>query len=244
MFVATGNTFGTTVWRQGEAILRLHRGPAFTSTTTDYFAPTDWHQLDAVDQDLGASAPLLFDAPGATPSALVASLGKDGRTYLLDRNNLGGIGGAVASVRFATSRFINTQAAYTSPRGTFIVTQPLITVPGPCPPTSRGGFGDLMGIRVTPTAPPAIQVAWCTIQHGRGSPMVTMTSTSGRDAIVWSVGAEGDNRLHGFNAENGATIFDGGPPGSLGVVQHFQTPIAAKGRVFVAANNRLWAFTP
>jgi hypothetical protein len=62
---------------------------------------------------------------------------------------------------------------------------------------------------------------------------------------VWSVGAEGDERLHGFDADTGAVVFDGGGPGdvmSAGVVR-FSTAIAAKGRIFVAARSTVYAFT-
>ncbi|MFO0725391.1 MAG: PQQ-binding-like beta-propeller repeat protein [Myxococcota bacterium] len=242
LFVVTGNTFGATTWSHGEAVLRLNPGPVFSATTADYFAPSDWQYLDSVDLDLGGSAPVLFDVPGATPSQLIAAFGKNGKAYLVDRTNLGGISPGIGTRQIANGRIINAPAAYRTARGTYIALNPQLSVPGQCP--IRGGFGDLIGIQITPTAPPAIEVAWCSKQHGHGSPMVTMTSTSGTDSIVWVVGAEGDNQLRGFNAENGATIFDGGPPGLLGVVQHFQTPIAAKGRIFVAANRRLWAFTP
>jgi hypothetical protein len=71
--------------------------------------------------------------------------------------------------------------------------------------------------------------------------MVTMTE-GGANAIVWSVGAEGDNRLRGFDGDTGKIVF--GPSEAIGQVRRFQTPIAAKGRIFVASDNRIYAFKP
>src|SRR5881409_2573861 len=98
MFVVTGNTFNTGGnWMGGEAIVRLQAGPIFTGQPTDYWTPINWLGLDNNDTDLGGCSTTLIDVPGATPSKLVLALGKDGKGYLLNRNNLGGITSAVAA---------------------------------------------------------------------------------------------------------------------------------------------------
>ena len=79
------------IWGGGEAVIRFQPGPIFSGNPSDYWAPTNWFDLDQGDVDLGGSGPLLVDVPGATPSSLVVAMGKDGNAYLLDRNNLGGI---------------------------------------------------------------------------------------------------------------------------------------------------------
>ena len=81
----------------GEAVIRFQPGPIFTGSPADYWAPLNWLTLDNNDKDLGSCGPLLVDVPGATPSALVVAIGKDGNAYLLDRNDLGGISEPVAS---------------------------------------------------------------------------------------------------------------------------------------------------
>ena len=68
-FMATGNTFNTGGnWGGGEAIIRFQPGPIFTGDPSDYWAPSNWLQLDNGDVDLGGSGPLLVDVPGAIPS--------------------------------------------------------------------------------------------------------------------------------------------------------------------------------
>ena len=61
---------------------------------------------------------------------------------------------------------------------------------------------------------------------------------------MWAVGAEGDQRLHGYDGATGAVIFAGGGAGdAMASTSRFITPIIAKGRLFVAADGQLYAFT-
>ncbi|HSS01990.1 MAG TPA: hypothetical protein VLM79_33255, partial [Kofleriaceae bacterium] len=64
------------------------------------------------------------------------------------------------------------------------------------------------------------------------------------DPIVWVVGAEGDERLHGYDGDTGAVVFAGGGAGdAMASTSRFNTPIVVKGRMFVAADGQLYAFT-
>jgi hypothetical protein len=191
--------------------------------------------LDASDIDIGGTGPLVVDVPGATPSALLVGLGKDGKIYLVDRSNLGGIGGQVAVAQVASSEIINAAASYTTAQGTYVAFK---GNGSSCP---AGQSGDLTAVRVTATAPPTVVTAWCANQHGLGSPMVTTTDGSAQ-AIVWSVGAEGDQRLHGFDGDTGQTVYAGGGTGdALGNVRRYHTPILARGRILVGADGAVRA---
>ena len=86
----------------GDSLLRItvdtvHNSPANQNINgwglqvVDYFTPFNQASLNAADLDLGSAAPMLLpDEVGsvAHPHLLVAS-GKEGRIYLLDRDNLG-----------------------------------------------------------------------------------------------------------------------------------------------------------
>jgi hypothetical protein len=62
--------------------------------------------------------------------------------------------------------------------------------------------------------------------------------------VVWSIGAEGTNRLYAYNGETGDGLFDGGGPDEqMTLVPRFQTPIAVNGHIIVAADNQLFVFT-
>ena len=97
----------------GEAIIRLQAGPTFTGQPTDYWAPTNWFNLDQRRHGLGGVSAMLIDVPGANPSQLVLATGKDSNAYLLNRNNLGGITAPVAQLSVG---FTIGQSSATYPR--------------------------------------------------------------------------------------------------------------------------------
>jgi hypothetical protein len=68
-----------------------------------------------------------------------------------------------------------------------------------------------------------------------------VTTTDGQsEAVVWSLGS----RLVGFDGDTGAVIFNGGVAGdAVTAMSKFVTPIAARGRIFVATNSAVHAFT-
>ena len=85
---------------------------------------------------------------------------------------------------------------------------------------------------------PSIAQAWCGKVSGAGSPIVTITD-GGSDSIVWIVGAEGDNRLHGFKGDNGEQLV---ATSAMAGLRHFQTLIATRDRLYVGADGRVYAF--
>jgi hypothetical protein len=230
LYFATGNTMGARGWGGGEAVLRLPPSLAFPGGPTGFFAPRDWRRLDRADLDLGGVAPVLFDL-GAARYAL--ALGKNGKAYLLDRRRLGGIGGSLASGRVASTRIITAPAQYPAPAGAMIAFE---ARGNECP--AGAAHGDLTVIAITPGAHPKLRTAWCGAVRGRGTPIVT--STDGRhDPIVWVLGAQGDERLHGFRGDDGRPLFVSGPlPG----LAEFATPIVTQHHLYVGADNTVIAF--
>jgi hypothetical protein len=101
-------------------VIRFQPGPIFTGSPTDYWAPVNWLTLDNQDKDIGGSGPLLVDIPGGTPSNLLVALGKDGKAYLLDRDNLGGVSAPVASSQVASSDIIHAAVTYKAKQGTYV----------------------------------------------------------------------------------------------------------------------------
>jgi hypothetical protein len=246
VFVTSGNTSGASTWGGGEAVLRFHDGTAFDgSRTTDFFYPSDWQNLDAHDTDLGGTGAFVVDVPGASPSSLMVALGKNGVMYLIDRTNLGGKGKGdgtkgegIFSAKVAGSEIITAAAAYTTASGTYVVFH------------ARGGgtscatgSGDLIAVKINATSPPTFTTAWCQDTGGDASPIVTTTDSTS-NPIVWVVGAEGTNKLKGWDGVTGANVYNGGSAGdTMTKVIHFSTLIDVKGRLFVGASDRLYAFT-
>jgi Concanavalin A-like lectin/glucanases superfamily/PQQ enzyme repeat len=232
-FVTTGNTFNTGgVWSGGEAAIRFQPGPIFSGNPSDYWAPTNWFQLDQSDTDIGSSCPLLVDVPGATPSSLVVALGKDGNAYLLNRSNLGGVSAPVASSRVSNDEIIQAAASYRTNQGTYVA--------------FRSNGNTLSAFRITATSPPTIISGWSVAQDGVGSPFVTSTDGT-NNTIVWSVGTcacLNDQKLRGYDGNSGAVVYAGGGSNELmtGTHSYSTTGIAARGRIYVAADNKVYAF--
>jgi hypothetical protein len=230
MFVVTGNTFNTGGnWMGGEAIIRLQAGPIFSGQPTDYWAPTNWFNLDQGDTDLGGVSATLVDVPGATPWQLVLALGKDGKAYLINRNNLGGITMPVASVNLPSAVRGQSAATYHTSQGTYFVFH-----------TENNAVA---AYKITSTNPPTIINAWSMNQTGLGSAWVTSTDGTS-NGIVWVAGGGGDQRLHAYNGDTGTVIYAGGGANELMTgTRKWNTGIVARGRIYYAADNKVYAFT-
>jgi PQQ enzyme repeat len=251
-YAVTGNTLNASTWGGGEALIRFNPGPQFSGASKDYFTPSNWLTMDQEDADLGSSASVFFDVPGASPSTLALAAGKEGIAHLLNRGDLGGIGTGngttgegLFSMSVTSGEIKGTPAAYTSTMGTYVVLRATtgntgigqITV---CPGSSSG---DLLAMRVMPTSPPTLVPAWCANSQGAGAPIATTTDGTS-NALVWIVSAQGTNQLLAFDGDTGAPVFTGGgSAGTLGPIEHWTSPIVAKGRFFVGGENAVYALT-
>jgi outer membrane protein assembly factor BamB len=83
LYVAVGNGAVTGgQWDYSDSILKLSP----TLQLQDAFAPSNWGDENAHDEDLGSQGPVLL------PGNLVFAAGKSGNGYILNGNRLGGIG--------------------------------------------------------------------------------------------------------------------------------------------------------
>jgi outer membrane protein assembly factor BamB len=235
LYVTTGNTFGASTYGDGESIVRLKPGLAHSTATTDFYAPANWQSLDNGDTDLGGSEALpvnLAVAGGGAPARRMFALGKDGKAYLVNRGNLGGIGGAATVVQVANSAIITGPAVYST------TTLDMVAFQNNNPVGCSGAGIMMLALKPTGTAP--ITTAWCAHYNGNGSPIITTTDGT-TYPIVWVAGAEGDNQLHGFNALTGAAVFSGSGTTMTGL-HHFQTVLAADGHLYVAGDGKVFGF--
>ena len=233
VFVTTGNTSGASTWGDGEGIIRLKSGVAHSTSKLNYFTPTNWLMLDNDDLDLGGTEALPFQAGGENASPRVIAFGKDGNAYLTDRRNLGGVGGQIALQKVSNGAIITAPAIYNTDSLSLVA--------------FRDGNGincsgsSLTMLSVAPSGTSPIKEVWCAALNGAGAPIVTTTNGSA-NPLVWIVGAEGDNLLHGFDAMTGTAVFTGGGQAMQGL-RHFETILAANSHLYVAGNGTLYAYT-
>jgi PQQ-like domain len=244
LFVVTNTTIGEGDWGGGNAVIRLPPDLHWQPVPRDFFAPAEWDAWGL----LGRINPLPLDLPDGGPgAALLVALTGDGTAYLLDRADLGGIGHPLGVQAVAADQIAASPAAYRDGHDMLVAFQAAALSPAICQgkvaatkpggPTSPPG---LVTLRISGTPQPAMHIAWCAELSGEGGAIVT-TSDDAADPIVWSVGAEGDNRLHGFRGDTGQALFTGDPlPG----LRHFVTILAAAGRLYVAGDGQVFAFGP
>lgn len=90
-YVAVGNGAATSPpYDDSDSVLKLQ-----DNQVVSLFAPSNWAAENASDQDLGSTGPALVSALG---NAWVFADGKAGMGYLLNRKDLGGIGGQAATL--------------------------------------------------------------------------------------------------------------------------------------------------
>jgi PQQ enzyme repeat len=232
LFVTTGNTFSTNTWQDGEAIIRLKPGLAHSTDNKDFFTPSNWQALDDSDEDLGGTEALPIDIKTPGKSKRLIAFGKDGNAYLASRANLGGVGGQIQVFAASSGAIRTAPAVYETASGTMVAFQ-----------SSGGGSchgGNITMLSVAASGSNPMSVAWCAALNGGGAPIVTTTDGTA-NAIVWAVGAEGDNEIHGFNAQTGAVVF-GGTGTSMSGLHHYQTILATSKRLYVAADGTVYAF--
>jgi hypothetical protein len=234
LYFSTGNTEGAGSWGDGEGVFRVRPDLTHSTDPRDFFAPSDWKQLDADDLDLSGVTPLPLRLPA---NEMLLALGKDGNAYLLNRANLGGIGGALATLRAARGEIITAPAVYPLRGSVRVAYQAHGAV---CPNGSYvSGIGALT---VTMGPSHRLSSAWCARMDGGGAPIVT-TIDGSSDPIVWAVGAEGDERLHGFRGDNGQELYGASSSGDgKSGLRHFVTILVAERCFYIAGDGRIFAF--
>jgi hypothetical protein len=86
------------------------------SRLIDSYTPSDYQQLDERDVDLGSTAPALLPTqPQSKTPYLAVQGGKDSVLRLLDRTNLGGVGGELQQINLGAGRVFTAPLAWSDP---------------------------------------------------------------------------------------------------------------------------------
>jgi PQQ-like domain len=229
LYVTTGNVFGaSTVWGGSEAVVRLPLTLADpTANPAEFFAPANWHTLDERDLDLGGTSAIPFLAPS---TERVLALGKDGNAYLLNPENLGGVGHPIETVHVSTGEIRTAIATFPSSNAAMVVYGAGGGGTGAACPS--GQSGNLVMLAVTLMT---VKTAWCVAAGGQTAPIVT--TTDGRsNPIVWVAGSKGIDGYRGTDGKLLVSATGGGT--SLGEAMLF-----ANGRFYTGSSGRLFAYS-
>lgn len=244
IFAVTGNRtpFGSNAddrsTTDSEAVIRLTGLAQVTRNDQNIFFPTTWKQMDRDDADFGSSNPVYLTVPGATPSNLLAALAKDGKLYLLNAANLGGMGGSASVVNLAVangSMSIKTSpAAYKSAEGTHIV---FSTDSGAqCP--GGGGGKSIVSVLITAGSPPTAKVDWCAPLGGEVVAPIATTTDGNANPVVWYLNS---GKLTAVDGDTGMNLYTS--TNTCSGARKWSSPIAAKGRIIAGADGKLCSWS-
>ena len=249
LYVITGNgTFASASQSFGDSFIKLATGGT-NLALSDYFTPFNQNALNAADADLGSGGVVVLpdEVGSAAHPHLCIGAGKEGKIYLLDRDNLGHFQAnsdsqIVQSLPGVIAGTWGTPAYYKK-RMYYI------------------GSGDAMKL-----LPFANGKLTGTVQsqtgNGFGYPAGTPTISANGDTngIAWAIdfgayGSRGPSVLHAYDAENlGRELYNSAQMGNRdvpGPAVKFTTPTVANGKVFVGTANTLavyghgqWVATP
>ncbi|HEX4561804.1 MAG TPA: PQQ-binding-like beta-propeller repeat protein [Gemmatimonadales bacterium] len=230
VYAATGNgsfdTAGTRRRNFGSSVLQLTLGDT-TLTVTDFFTPWNQASLTTDDEDLGSSGPILV------PGRLIVLTGKDGMTYVVNRNAMGKFGTtdqgrAVQSLRTSNGGF--GAAAYWNHTVYIWGSDDVMKAYA----VARGGLTLREASRVKATDPGSTP---------------TVSANGDRQGIVWAIetrtwnGQDKPAVLHAFDASDvRVELFNSGVNprrDGAGPATRFAIPTVAAGRVYVGAKGEV-----
>jgi uncharacterized repeat protein (TIGR03806 family) len=223
----------------GDSFMRLSTSNG-QFTVADYFTPYNQAALQAADADLGSGGPVLLpdEVGSAAHPHLIVGGGKEGKIYLVDRDNMGHYNATNdsqivqsfatgAGKFFCTPAYFNHQLYYQGIGGVMkayaISNGIFITTPVSTSRTAFNGFGT--------------------------TPSISANGT--RDAIVWAIQTDGAVRggpavLHAYNATNLAQQLYSSSQllarDNPGAAVKMTLPTVVNGKVFVGAQNALSIF--
>ncbi|HEY2819587.1 MAG TPA: chitobiase/beta-hexosaminidase C-terminal domain-containing protein [Candidatus Acidoferrum sp.] len=246
LFVATGNgTFDaktpyTNTMDYGDSLVRLHLNNG-VMTVADDFTPLNQSALNGADQDVASGGVLVLPDQAGAHTHLLFQTGKEGRFYIVDRDNMGGystssdniaqeipVNGASGSSPIAAGiwgmpAFFN-NTMYIWGKNDVLKTFPMSNGKFPTTASTKG-----------PTT------------IGFPSPTPVISSNAGASPILWSI--ESDNFSSGTNAVLRATdasnvsntLYDSSAisTDNPGGAVKFNVPTVANGKVYVGATNQL-----
>lgn len=209
----------------------------------DYFIPSNFADLDRADRDIGSGAPIVLpDQPGDHPHLLVGG-GKDGRIFLMDRDNMGGLNNppdgpdlVVQTVPNALSGGSWDTPAYFDagdPNGPFIYY------------VGNGDFAKAFQLTngLLTTSPTSQSATRFSGSFG-ATPIISANGTE--NGILWAIeNRSGNLTLHAYDATDltnelyNSNQMDGD---RLGAGVKFNSPIVADGKVFVPTSNSIEIF--
>jgi outer membrane protein assembly factor BamB len=230
LYVITGNGTYDGSTQFGDSFLKLSTGSSMS--VLSFFAPSNQAALNSIDQEVGSGgAAILIDQPSGPVPHLVVGGGKEGKLYLLNRDNLGG---NTATDSGAVQTFVAGNAIYATPafwQNTLYLGLAFDNLKAFSFNTTSGTF----------TTTPASQSP-SVFGYGGATPSVSSQGAS--NGIVWGIEnpATPAAVLHAYDAKNlGTELWNSATIGAdqAGQAVKFTVPTVANGKVYVGTASQI-----
>jgi polyvinyl alcohol dehydrogenase (cytochrome) len=186
-----------------------------SASPLDWWAPPNWQSLDSSDLDLGSSLPTLL------PGGLLFESGKDGNGYLLNSADLGHVSSSLAEASGFCSGGSFGGSVYDSADSTIYAA---------C-------TGGLRALSLAAGPPPSLatKAGFAAPSGATGPPMIA-------GGLVWATNSS-SGTLYGLDLASGTKRSQFSIPESGSEVNHFASPSAGGGRLFVGSGDQVTAYT-
>jgi hypothetical protein len=222
LYVITGNGDFDGITQFGDSFLKLSTGSSMG--VLSFFAPSDQASLSSADRDLGSGGTaILIDQPSGPVPHLLVGGGKEGKLYLLNRDNLGGNTGTDSG---AVQTFVSGNAIFATPafwQNTLYLGMAFDHVKAFSFNTTSGTFN---------TAPASQSAS----SFGFPGSTPSISSQGSSNGIVWAIEKAGAAILHAYDATNlGSELWNSASNGGdqAGQAVKFTVPTVANGKVYV-----------
>ena len=233
----------------GEAVVRVDVQPDGSLKPVDFFSPYDSATLDQSDIDFGSSSPIaLPDAYFGTAAIphLAVEVGKEGYVYLLNRDNLGGVGEGPNGTDDVVGRYGPNGGVWSSPAvwpgdGGYIY---IPTASGSISAGGSAGLMDAYKYGVTGSGAPTLNLVGQSpdaFGYGSSAPVVTSDGTASGSALVWTVwspsGSGEGAQLRAYNpvpVDGTLQLVFSSP---VGTASKFNPPGVADNRLYVGTRD-------
>ncbi len=233
----------------GEAVVRVAVQPDGSLKPVDFFSPYDSATLDQSDIDFGSGSPIaLPDAYFGTAAIphLAVEVGKEGYVYLLNRDNLGGVGEGRSGTDNVVGRFGPNGGVWSSPAvwpgdGGYVY---IPTASGSVSAVGGAGLMDAYKYGLSGSGKPTLSLVGRSADDfgfGSSAPVVTSNGTTSGSALMWTVwspdGSGAGAQLRAYNPVPVGGTLQLVWSGPVGTASKFNPPGVAGNRLYVGTRD-------